>query len=252
MVGAPGCLITRPEPGGARTAERVSALGWTPVLAPALILTPLSIRSAPGSQAALLPSAAAVFAMAGTVPADLPMLAVGEGTAEAARSAGFQKVAAAEGDAVSLAAMASARLDPAAGPLLLASGRGYGDELAADLAARGFSVIRREAYEAREAEALPAAACAALAGGSVRAALFLSPRSAVSFLALLRAAGLWDAATGIRAVALSGRVARALAGPPWGGLDVAPRPDQDALLELLGRAPLSTALPLASPVRPEG
>lgn len=252
LAGAPGCLITRPEPGADHTARRVAALGWHPVPAPALVLSPLSILPAPGAQAVLLPSAAAITALAEACRPDLPVLAVGEGTAAAARAAGFLNVAAASGDASALAALASARLDPAAGPLLLAAGRGYGDELAADLSARGFAVSRRDAYEACEAAALPDAARAALAGGAVRAALFLSPRSARAFLSMLRTAGLCDAATGIRALALSGRVAHALAGLPWGGLDVAPRPDQDALLELLGRAPSSPALPLAPPARPEG
>ncbi|SHJ95318.1 uroporphyrinogen-III synthase [Roseomonas rosea] len=245
----PACLITRPEPGGSATAGRVAALGWEPVLTPALVLNPLPMEPVPEARAVLLPSAAALPSLAGVLPPGLPLLAVGEGTAEAARAAGFRDVAAAAGDAVSLAAMASARLDPAGGPVLLASGRGYGDALAADLAGRGFSVIRREVYVAAETTELWPEAREALAAGQVRAALFLSPRSAQSFVAQLRKAGLGGAATAIRAVALSGRVAEALllassgasgANPgafAWGGLDVAPRPDQDALLALLGPAP---------------
>lgn len=241
----PACLVTRPEPGAAATAARVAALGWEPVLAPALLLTALPITPAPEAQAALAPSPAALPALAAVLGPDMPILAVGEGTAAAARTAGFRTVFPAAGDAASLARLAAARLDPAAGPVLLAAGRGYGDELAADLAAQGFGVLRREAYEAREVPGLPDPARAALAAGRVRAALFLSPRSARATLAQLHAAGLGGAATGIRAVALSARVAHALAGGPgdcsgkisWGGLDVAPRPDHDALLALLGRAP---------------
>ena len=246
-TGAPACLITRPEPGAAATAARVAALGWRPVLAPALVLTPLPMPPAPAAQAALVASAAAVPSLATVYPPDLPVLAVGEGTAEAARVAGFTEVHAAGGDADSLAALATARLAPAGGPLLLAAGRGYGDDLAALLAAQGFALIRREAYAATEAAELPEPARAALVAGAVRAALFLSPRSARSAVSLLRSAGLCGAATAIRAVALSGRVARALDGLPWGGLDVAARPDQDTLLGLLGPAP-----PLAPHARPEG
>jgi uroporphyrinogen-III synthase len=233
---APACLITRPEPGAATTAARVAALQWRPVLAPALVLSPISMRSLPEAQAALLPSAASVPSLAASCPPGLPVLAVGEATADAARAAGFTDVSAAEGVATSLAALASARLDPAAGPLLLASGQGYGAELEADLRSRGFRVVRRTAYAAAEVRALPDEARDALAHGIVRAALFFSPRSAASFVCLLRGAGLTEAATGIRALALSGRVAQALSGCSWGGLDAAPRPHQDALLALLGRA----------------
>ena len=176
---------------------------------------------------------------------------MGEGTARAARAAGFTDVSAAAGDAVSLAALAGRRLAPADGPVLLAAGRGYGGDLSEAMAARGFAVIRRDAYAAFEATELPEAARAALAAGRVRAALFLSPRSARTAVSVLRKAGLCGAATGIRAVALSGRVARALEALPdglsWGGLDVASRPDQDALLGLLGPAPK-----LAPHARPEG
>jgi uroporphyrinogen-III synthase len=248
-TGRPGCLITRPEPGAAATAVRVAALGWQPVLAPALLLSSLPIAPAPEARAVLVPSAAALPSLAESCPPGLPVLAVGEGTAAAARNAGFTDVIAAEGDALSLAALAGARLDTA-GPVLLASGQGYGDDLAADLAARGFAVIRRDAYVATEATTLPEAARDALAEGRIRVALFFSPRSARSTLSLMREAGLCGAATGIRALALSRRVAEALCGAPgnlsWGGLDVAPRPDQEALLALLGSPPQVLALP-ASP-----
>ncbi|MBP0447173.1 uroporphyrinogen-III synthase [Roseomonas sp. SSH11] len=241
----PACLITRPEPGAAATAARVAALGWRPVLAPALRLAPLSLAPMPEARALLLPSAAALPALRGVLPPSLPVLAVGAGTAAAAQGAGFTRVVAAEGDAASLAVLAAASLDPREGPVLLATGQGYGDELAAELERRGFSVIRRETYAATEVAELPPLARDALRAGQVRAALFLSPRSARSTLAQLRASGLTAAATGIRAVALSARVAEALSTSPegfsapitWGGLDVAPRPDQDALLALLGHAP---------------
>ncbi|MBB5693896.1 uroporphyrinogen-III synthase [Muricoccus pecuniae] len=234
----PGCLVTRPEPGAAATAARVAALGWRPVLAPALTLSPVPFAPAPEAQAALLPSAAAIPSLAAVWPPERPVLAVGQGTAAAARAAGFLRVLAAEGDGASLAELAAARLEPGDGPVLLASGRGYGDELAASLAARGLAVIRREAYAAAEATELPAEARAALRDGTLRAALFFSPRSARAILSLMREGGFGGAATGIRAIALSGRVAEALVREPgglsWGGLDVAPRPDQDALLALLG------------------
>jgi len=250
-AGPPGCLITRPEPGAAATAARVAALGWWPVLAPALHLSPLPMQPAPGARAVLVTSTAAMPSLAAAAPPGLPLLAVGEGTAESARAAGFTDVSAAAGNADSLAALAGSRLAPGEGPILLAAGRGYGDDLAEALAARGFDVIRRDAYAACDARDLPGPARVALAAGRVRAALFLSPRSASTAVSLLREAGLCGAATAIRAVALSGRVARALDALPeglsWGGLDVASRPDHDALLGLLGPAP-----PLASHARPEG
>ena len=124
-------------------------------------------------------------------------------------------------------------------PLLLAVGEGYGAELAADLRARGFRVLRRVAYAAAPAPGLPAEALAALQrDGEVVSALFFSPRSARCAMSLLKAAGLAETAARMEALAISPRVAeaatRALAPLAWRAVRIADRPDQDALLALLG------------------
>jgi len=227
-------LITRPAPGAAETAAAVAALGWRPLLAPALVLRTVPPARLPPAQALLLPSRAAARALP---PLAMPVFAVGAGTAAEARARGFTDVAAAEGEAATLAALAGARLDPAAGPLLLAVGRGYGAGLAADLRARGFRVLRRVVYEAAPAGALPPEAVAALRQGRVAAALFTSPRGARTTLARLRAAGLADAVRGVRALTISARIAAALAPLPWSAVEVTPGPDPALLPGLLGPVP---------------
>jgi uroporphyrinogen-III synthase len=226
-----GVLVTRPEPGAAETAARLSRLGWCPVLAPALVLAPRPPARLPPAQALLLPSRAAARALP---PLPMPVYAVGEGTAEAARAQGFRDVIAAEGDAASLARLCAARLDPAAGPLLLAVGRGYSMELAATLRGHGFRVVRRIAYTAHDAPTLPPAAALALRQGKVAHALFFSPRSAACSLRLLAEGGLSGAARGMVAIAISPRVAAVLSALPWHTVRIAPRSDQDHMLELLG------------------
>ena len=234
-----GVLVTRPEPGGAETARRLAGLGWHPVLAPALVLAPRPF-ALPPAQALLLTSRAAARALAPDDPSgDLPVLAVGEATAAEARARGFRRVTAAAGDAAALAAEAARSLDPAAGPLLLAVGEGYGAELAARLRAQGFRVLRRVAYAARPAAALPEPALAALQrDGEVVAALFFSPRSARRAISLLKASGHAATAASMEALVISPRVAeavvRALAPLAWRAVRVAGRPDQDALLAMLG------------------
>ncbi len=236
---AAGVLITRPEPGAAETARRVAALGWQPVLAPALVLASIPAEL-PSAQALLLTSQAAARA----IPASpLPVLAVGEATAAAARAQGFAQVTAAEGDAEALAALAARQLDPAGGPLLLAVGEGYGEELDTALIASGFTVLRRSVYRAAPAAALPLAAARALSKGDIGAALFFSPRSAECAMALLRQAGLAATAAGMEAFAVSPRVAALLQAAAedavhplsWRAVRTAGHPDQESMLELLGR-----------------
>lgn len=231
---AASVLVTRPEPGAAETAAAVAALGWMPVLAPALVLRPARLAPLPRAQALLLPSRAAARALP---VLDMPVFAVGDGTAAEARARGFAQVTAASGEASALTELVGERLDPAIGPLLLAVGRGYSVALAAALRARGFRVIRRVAYEAAPAEALPAEAAVALRDGRVAAALFTSPRGVQITLGLLRRAGLAGAVRGVRALAISARIAAALAPLPWARVDVTDRPDPRLLPGLLGPHP---------------
>ena len=238
MAAADAVLITRPEPGGTETARAVRALGWRPLLAPALVLRPLP---PPGglerpAQALLLASRAAARAVA-PVARHTPVLAVGPGTAEEARAAGFTRVEAAAGDAAALAARAAATLDPRGLPLLLAVGQGYGAALALALRERGFRVRRRVVYAACPAEALPAGVVAAWRAGEVRAALFFSPRSAGVTTGLLRREGLAETAGRVAALALSARIAAALSGLSWQEIRATPTPEPTALLALLGPAP---------------
>jgi len=232
-------LITRPEPGAEETAAAVAARGWQPVLAPALVLEPLTIPALPAAAALLLTSRAAARAVP---PTDLPVLAVGEATAAEARARGFAAVDAAAGDAAALAALAARRIRPP-GPLLLAVGAGYGEELAGALRAAGFEVLRQEVYTASPSAALPDAAAAALRNRGVAAALFFSPRSARSTVALLQAEGLAEAVRGVRALALAPRVAAALGALDWGAVACPARPDPAALLELLGERPRRQGAP---------
>lgn len=224
-------LVTRPAPGDAETAAALAALGWDPVLAPALVLRETPPATLPRAQALLLASRAAARALA---PVPLPVLAVGAGTAAEARARGFADVTAAEGDAAALARLVAARRDPTAGPLLLAVGRGYGTELAAALRARGFRVIRRVVYQAIPAAALPDAALGAIRAGHVAAVLVTSPRGARILVALLRRAGLAEGTRGMRALVLSPRIAAALKPLAFAAVDFPARPDPALLPALLG------------------
>jgi uroporphyrinogen-III synthase len=236
--GRPGVLIFRPEPGAAETADRAAAMGWQPILSPALVLVPRSV-ALPRVQAVLITSRAAARALPEPLPG-LPLLAVGEATAREARARGWRDARAAGGTASDLAALAARLLDPRRGPLLLAAGEGYALDLAAELRRHGFRVLRRVAYAAAPAMQLSREACVALAGGRVGAALFHSPRSARCAMTLIRQAGLAEAVARAEALAVSHRVAAAavaaLAPLRWQAVRIAERPDEAALLALLGEA----------------
>jgi uroporphyrinogen-III synthase len=225
-----GVLITRPAREAEETALRVAALGWQPVLAPVMIVARLKARFPEAPQAVLVTSANALSG----IPRRLhtaPLFAVGNATAGRARALGFRQIMSADGDAVALARLVAARRDPAAGALVLATGRGLGGALASALRAAGFTVACRSTYATEPAPCLPEAAKAALEAGSLRAALFFSAETVRIFINLSgsHAAALRDVA----AVAMGNEAATVLATAGWRTIRIAKLPTQDEMLALI-------------------
>ncbi len=225
-------LVTRPEPGASETAARLLELGFRPVIAPATIVESRKINVASLPQAVLVTSGNAIPALPESL-LDVPLLAVGDATAARAKAAGFLTVHSAGRDAEALVELVTTLCRPTAGPLLLASGEGLGDDLVAVLQDRGFRVERRIAYAARPVESLPEEATAALSNGTLRAALFFSPQSARVFVTILQRDLPALNVRGIEALAISSQTGAALAVLPWQRIRVASNPNQEDLLKLL-------------------
>ena len=186
-----------------------------------------------GIQAVLVTSVFGARELArATSERDLPVYAVGDATAEAARDAGFTRVESARGDASALTALVLDRLDPAKGPLLYAAGRVTSGDFPDPLTEAGFEVRRVELYAARPAAALSPETVDALREGSLDLALFFSPRTAATFVRLIRDAGLADACGRVTALAISPAVADALRPVSWRAVESAASPNQEAMLAL--------------------
>jgi uroporphyrinogen-III synthase len=225
-------LVTRPQPGAAETARRLTAMGYQPVIAPLIELVPIPARLPPPArlQAVLASSANALPALGGHT--GLPLLAVGDATAAKARAAGFTTVHSAGRDAEALAVLTAQLCDPAGLPLLVAGQLGQARRLVRALRAAGFRVAHRAVYAARPVAALPEPALAALASDGVAAALFFSPATARAFVAL--AASLpTETFANVQSLAISKPAAAALTPLPWLRIRVASAPTQDDLLGLL-------------------
>jgi len=226
-------LVTRPEPGATETASRLDALGYRPVMAPALVIRPRPARlPAPGRVAALLVTSGQAIQSIPDGYRAATLFAVGDATAARARQAGFATVISAGGDANDLVATVIATVSPRA-TLLLVTGRGLGHALAASLREAGFAVIRRSVYAPVAVRHLPAPVVRTLRGGGLRAALFFSADTARHFATMLEQAALRDCVGNTDAVAISETAAVALEGLPWRRILVAARPNQDAMLALL-------------------
>lgn len=233
-------LVTRPEEDAAGLVHLLSAGGHEAVMAPLLSIRFLDDVEIPERkwQALLVTSANGARALArhrrAAALRNVRALAVGPASAEAMTAAGFRRVEAADGDVDALAALACLELAPDGGPLLHTAGSVVAGDLKAVLEARGFEVERAILYEAVAAQTLPETAHAALAGGGVDGVLLYSPRTARIFMSLAREAGLEASLGDVTAYCLSPAVAEALGDTGFLTVKIAPRPDQAALLALLG------------------
>jgi len=232
-------LVTRPDEDAGPLVEALAGLGHEAIAAPLLAIRPVEDAAIPDTpwQAILITSANGARAIGArremTRLSQIPVLAVGEASAAAARVAGFAEVAVAGGDVHALAGLVLGRLSPGGGPLLHIAGAVTAGDLKGMLEARGFSVDRVVLYEAVTADELPAAAVAALRGGEADGVLFYSPRTARQFAQLVHKAGLEQKLVTLTAYCLSAAVAEALNGLPFKMTAVAAEPNQTSLLELL-------------------
>ena len=186
------------------------------------------------AQALLVTSANGLRAFAGLDPRrDLPVFAVGDASAAAARAAGFAAVESAAGTVEDLARLVAGKLSPQDGPLLQPAASKLAGDLKGALGRAGFEVLRAVLYDAEAARALSPALQQKINSKLIDVVTLFSPRTAATFASLIRASGLSEACGGMTALCLSKAVAREISGLPWGSIAIAGRPDQAALLARL-------------------
>ena len=162
---------------------------------------------------------------------------VGPASTQAAKDAGFTTIIESEGgDVRAVIATIKARLDPAAGPLLYASGAITRGDLEGELSAAGFDVRRVVMYEAIRAERLPDDVTAHMRAGRPATVALYSPRSATIWAELLRREDL--SAARLTHACLSANVAAVVREKLPAATEVltSPAPEEGALLAMLGLA----------------
>lgn len=216
--------VLRPEPGNAATAARATAAGYAVLRVPLFAVVPLDwwVPDVREHDALVLTSANTVRAAGAALEglAALPVIAVGEQTAAAARAVGLSVAGTGSSDATGLAALLAQR----------------GISRALHLGGRDRTpvegVTRAIAVYASEPRAIAPADLAGLTGS---VALVHSARAATRLRALLESAGIPRAQITIGA--FSAAIAAA-AGSGWRAVAVAGAPSDAALfaaIDTLGR-----------------
>jgi len=231
-------LVTRPVPDGERTAEVLRARGHTVLLAPLIRIAPVEADFGPGPWAALIVTSANAMRALENHPqrqrlSGLPVLAVGDRTAEAVRQAGFSDVTSADGTAKELISLAKSRYSGVERPLLWLAGADRATDLVAPLAAVGVPVEIRVIYQAVADMDLTREAADATRDGSLDAVLHFSRRSAAAYTCATAAIGLAAPATMQLHCCLSAKTAEPLIAAGVTRVRISPRPTEQSLLELV-------------------
>src|SRR5271169_2082459 len=236
-------LVTRPQPDDQTTAACLRARGFEVLLAPMLRFEALAFHEDADTHygAVIVTSANALRGiesqLKGSPMLKLPLFAVGERTATAARNAGFEHVISAGGDAADLRdcvlASVKAKVLKKANPLLYLAGADLARDLAGELGERGFTVVTQTTYRMVPLSSLPRETSDAFAANRIEAVLHYSRRSARAFLESVRAAGVEISALSVPQCCISAGVATVVRDAGATQVLVAASPDENALFALL-------------------
>jgi uroporphyrinogen-III synthase len=239
-------LVTRPLPDGKTTADALRAKGFEVLLAPMLRFEPVTFHDDRDTQygAVIVTSANALRAIEARLKDSLllklPLFAVGERTAQAARAMGFAQVISADSDATGLRerilASVKAKALKKTSPLLYLAGADLARDLPGELGERGFTVVTQTTYRMVAVPNLPEAARNAFAAGELEAGLQYSRRSARAFIEAVRGGGVEISALSLPQCCLSAGIATVLRDAGASQVIVASSPDEDALLVALQSA----------------
>ena len=239
-------LVTRPHPDDEATAGALRARGFEVLQAPMLRFEPVPFHDDADARygAIIVTSANALRAiaphLAGSRLLKLPLFAVGEHTASAARDAGFSEVMTAKGDAAALrdlvlASVKSKQLKKAS-PLLYLAGADLARDLAGEFGEKGFTVVTQTTYRMVPASSLPREVCDAFVANRIEAVLHYSRRSARAFLDAARSGGVEISALALPQCCISAAVASILRDAGATQVTAAANADENALFEALSRA----------------
>jgi uroporphyrinogen-III synthase len=239
-------LVTRPHPDDETTAASLRARGFDVLRAPMLRFEPVAVHEDMNARysAVIVTSANALRGiephLKGHRMLELPLFAVGEHTAAAARRAGFTHVVSANGDASNLRDLVLASLKAKelkkASTLLYLAGAEIARDLASELEESGFRVVTQTTYKMIAVKSLPRETCDAFAANQVEAVLHYSQRSARAFLDAARAAGVEISALAIPQCCISAAIASVVRDAGATQVVVAATPDENTLFEALERA----------------
>lgn len=234
-------LVTRPETEAAAFRAQLEALGHTVSLEPLLRIEhlPIDVDALGGSAGLIATSRNGVRALAASpafsVARELPLIAVGPGTAQQARDLGFLDVTTGPGTGAGLVPFIVERTGNLGKPFTHVRGEEVAFQLRSALAARNIELRELIAYRSIPAQALQPQIRGLLEEGQIDAVILMSPRTGTIFARLITAEGLDRAAGKLVLLCLSPAVAAAAEPISPARVEVAKSPDLEGMLSAVTR-----------------
>ena len=234
-------LVTRPDEEGLALANQLKTVGKKILLEPMLIVENLPVKdlSYDKTQAYVITSANSIKALLNLRPdLEIPLFAVGNASAIAARKSGFKTVYSADGDADDLAKLVDDILNPSEGDLLYISGKTQSGNLFKKLSSLGFGVSEVVVYETIPRKSLSPATVAAIKNDQVDTILLYSSKTAEVLIKLIRKSRLVRQCKKITIICLSKGIANVAKSLNWYNVLVSDKPTQEGMLDLLEKSTL--------------
>ncbi|HEX7072687.1 MAG TPA: uroporphyrinogen-III synthase [Hyphomicrobiaceae bacterium] len=235
-------LVTRPEPDATALRAHLIAQGHEVLTEPLITIKfdnadPIELDEV---QALIATSRNGLRALAASPALEqarsLPLFAVGPGTAATAKALGFQHVIEGPGTGRQLVSFIVEHAEVNGGPLLHLAGDVLAYDFASELSRLGYHVLRPVVYETETATRLSGSTAARIANGQIEGVLLLSPRTAATFAALIKAHGLTEAARRLIYFCISQAAAAQLEEIAPVKVEIASEPNLQEVLALTARA----------------
>lgn len=232
-------LITRPEPDASDLADLLVSRGFSVLVNPLMTLelcysNPLPVEDVQG---VIVTSRNALRALAQNASlADLcsvPLFAVGEATALAAKELGFHTIYEGPGTARELLPVIREKAETSEGRLLHVAGREKSFDLKKVLETEGFKIDVAVVYAMEPVTQLETRTVDAFASGEVADVILLSPKTAKIFSGLAKKSGLEPFFSDVTFFCLSKNVAQAIEIEGNYRMAVAAEPKLEEVLALL-------------------
>jgi uroporphyrinogen-III synthase len=234
-------LITRPESDAAALRGELEALGHTVSVEPLLTIRvlPVPADAVEGITALVATSRNGLRALAASPAFDaakqLPLIAVGPGTASLAEQLGFTRVTSGKGTGADLVPVIVATARELGGPVAHVRGKDVAFDLRGAVQGQGVDLREIVSYEAVPADRFQPRTRDLIASGAINAVILMSPRTGATFAKLAEAEGLSKAVQGLGFVCLSPAVAATVESLRPARVETAESPNAAALLAAVTR-----------------